>query len=253
MATIDDVKRLLARDDFCSVSRDFDRREQIKMSDSIGPPMLLLSAKRLGKLGYIPAFSEGEAERAIDAIEKHGAPTVEVFMVSHRWARPNLESASSFPDSVDHTKAKALIDYFEWRRSWVKRKHGFDPQIYLWLDYSCFDREMIDRDLVMLPLWVACCERFVRVESPDYYDRAWCRLEVMLSVAYQFADHHAAIPAGTLTLRKEDGLPSFRKVGLPSRGVATDPNDLDRIRTLEDVALTRIGKHATIAPKVFRF
>jgi hypothetical protein len=36
-------------------------------------------------------------------------------------------------------------------------------------------------------------ERFLRIETPDYDEHAWCRVEPLLSHVFSFADYHVAI------------------------------------------------------------
>ena len=67
--------------------------------------------------------------------------------------------------------------------------HDFYPEIFYWIDYSCLDQNNPNAGVPLLPLWVASCERFLKIDTPNYNQRAWCRLEPLLSHVFSFADH----------------------------------------------------------------
>ena len=174
---------------------NFDRRPLIRIANSLGgPEMKLIHWKRLVELGRIPCCDEGLSVEAITGIDTYGAGEVEIVMVSHRWLRPSRDRLAAHPDLPDNIKVKAINEFSEWRRQWVLHKHGFLPEIYYWIDFSCIDQKDTSAVVPLLPLWVACCERFLRIDTEDYDSRAWCRLEPLLSYMYSFADHQLSIP-----------------------------------------------------------
>ena len=198
--------------------------------------MQLLHWKRLAELGRIPHSDEGQTVDAIAGIDSFGAPVVEVFMVSHRWLRPSLNRRQSYPDGRMNEKAKAIMQFSLWRRQWVLNRHGFLPELYYWIDYSCIDQALAAEAVPMLPLWVACCGRFLRVETPDYDDRTWCRLEPLLSYVFSFADHHLSIGLDFQFRWPYYGTESPRLVLDPRTGKNTDPEDTRRILPLVELA-----------------
>ncbi|CAM4762756.1 unnamed protein product [Rotaria magnacalcarata] len=111
----------------------------------------------------------------------------------HRWLRPRLNSNEAHPDSIDNQKAKVINEFTKWRRHLVALMHDFVPQTFYWIDFYCIYQYDIGPAIPLLPLWVACCEQFLRIETPDYSDRAWCRLEPLLFYVFQFANHHTII------------------------------------------------------------
>ena len=180
--------------DFINHATNYDRRPLIRIANSLGGPrMRLIHWKKLVELERIPHSDESHTVEAINGIETYGAPQVELIMVSHRWLKPSLDKITSHPDIRNNSKAKAINEFSSWRRQWVLHKHGFLPEIYYWIDYPCIDQNDTAASVPMLPIWVACCERFLRIESDDYDSRAWCRLETLLSYVYSFADHHLLI------------------------------------------------------------
>lgn len=188
------VQEQLQSSIFQRQSYNFDRRPLIEAANSLGGPVMkLLHWQRIVELGRIPRSEEEQAGDAMEGIERFGAPQVEIIMISHRWLRPSLDPSLAHPDSEDHQKAKAINEFSNWRRQWVQQQHGFLPEIYYWIDFACIDQNDTVVSVPMLPLWVACCERFLRIESEGYDSRAWCRLEPLLSHVYAFADHHVSI------------------------------------------------------------
>ena len=117
-------------------------------------------------------------------------------------------------------------------------KHGFSPEIFYWIDFSCIDQHHLSIAIPLLPLWVACCERFLRIETADYSERAWCRLEPLLSYVYQFADHHTVIDLDFKysPTRFDSGKRIQVAILDPMQGKSTDSNDLAKIQPIVDLA-----------------
>jgi hypothetical protein len=230
------VAQLLNTSQFQRSGGDFDRREIILASNSIGPPMKLLYWRRLEELGYLPQFRSHYTEHAVSAVNRFGAPQVEIFMVSHRWSRPSLDAALSHPDDKDSTKARALVEFAKWRREWVRQRHGFLPEIFYWIDYCCFDQDSPLVNMMMLPLWIACCERVLCIEAPDYHERAWCRLELLLSYAFNFADHQTVIDSRFRATPKRNSVAETHVLKRPLAGKMTDAADAIHIGALEALA-----------------
>lgn len=227
----------------------FDRRPAIKLANSVGGPrMKLIHSNVIASLGRIPRSSEGHARDAMELLDYGQYPSTEVFFFSHRWLRPNMDRSKGYPDTQNNVKAKALIEFVEWRQNWVSHNHGFVPTILFWIDYSCFDQDNLGPGIALLPLWTACCERFLRFETPSYHERAWCRLEPLLSAKFSFADHHTVIREGYTNSWPDTGQPSTSLLLDPTKGQLSDPTDLERIQPLIDLALDPDVGHQAIVP-----
>lgn len=233
----DDAHSILSCDKFRVKASSFDRRGLIQRGDAIGgPQMLLLHSKRIEELGRIPHYDEQMATAAVRGIEEFGAQIVEVIMISHKWLRPSADPHLAHPDTEDNAKAIAINEFSKWRREWVSSRHGFIPEIYYWIDYSCVDQSNSADAIPLLPLWTACCERFLQIESEGYDDRAWCRLERMLSYVYSFADHHISISLNFRCSWPSTGTEVKKLILDPSEGATTDPNDLPYLKRLAVLA-----------------
>lgn len=216
--------------------RHYDRRHLIAYANTLGPPMQLLHWRRLEEAGHIPSHDSLSAEDAISAVDRFGAPMVEIHMFSHRWLQPSCDMGKSHPDDKNSTKANALIEFSKWRRDWVQRKHGFYPEIFYWIDYCCFNRALTDESISMLPLWIACCERLVCFDTVDFHERAWCRVELLLSYIFGFADHHVVIGPGFRANKSADGQKETRLILRPNEGRLTDRADAGYIDDLQRIA-----------------
>jgi len=90
--------------------------------------------------------------------------------------------------------------------------------------------------ILLLPLWVACYERFLRIETPDYSERAWCRLEPLLSYVFQFADQHTIIHLDCKysSMDSHHGREMRTLVLNAMEGKTTDQSDLAKIQPIVD-------------------
>lgn len=234
----DRVLEVLGSHEFRSRTNNFDRRSLIQRANSLGgPKMKLLHWRKLNELRRIPRSHEAHTVDALDGIKRFGPDKVEIIMTSHRWLRPSVDSALSHADSLNDEKARAINEFSRWRRRWVRQRHRFDPEIYYWIDYSCVDQDNAMEAVPLLPLWVACCERFLRIETADYDERTWCRLEPLLSHVFAFADHHVSIRLDFRFRWPHLGEPVNRPILDPREGKLTNESDMAMVLPLIDAAL----------------
>ncbi len=232
------IKEILSTGAFRSQARSYDRRSLIEKSNNLeGPPMMLLHWEELETLKRIPHSSENRAVDALIGIETYGAGEVEIFMVSHRWLQPSLDPSKSHPDTSLHEKAKAIREFSLWRRQWVQNNHGFLPEIFYWIDYCCIDQTNTENAVPLLPLWVACCERFLRIETPDYHERAWCRIEPLLGNVFSFTDHQTIISTRFRNPWPNTGQELQSVLLYHVQGLLTNPEDISLIQQLVQTTL----------------
>jgi hypothetical protein len=246
MTTNSDFNTLLVRvheqlqsSGFQQHASNFDRRPLIRIANSLdGPQMKLIHWKRLAELERIPHSDEEHAVEAIAGIDAFGAPEVEIIMVSHRWLRPSRDRLTAHPDLPDNRKAMAINEFSKWRRQWVLHKHGFLPEIFYWIDFPCIDQNNTTVAVPLLPMWVACCERFLRIDTEEYDSRAWCRLEPLLSYVYSFADHHLSIDLSYKFNWPDTGTETRLPILNPMEAETTLPEDIKLISPLTRLAAT---------------
>lgn len=104
----------------------------------------------------------------------------------------------------------------------------------------------------MMPLWIACCERFLRIETPDYHERVWCRLEMMLSKAYSFADHHVVITPQFVNPWPSTGKREDAHLADPATGKMANVDEIELLRPLISHAV-RIIKRGRRQPITTRW
>lgn len=233
------MRALLSRTDFRERTEEWDRRAAISMVNALGGPrMQVLEASVLEELGNLPRSSDGRAIDAIEALDHHGAEICEIFMVSHQWLRPSLDSVAAHPDDAEGSKAVALAQFARWRRQWIQTTQGFTPKIFFWLDFACFDQDSgMFEAIQLLPAWVACCDRFLRIDTPGYSSRAWCRLEPLLSFAFGWAEHQVTIPSHSVSRYPLAGVRARQVLLDPREGALTNPADMQQLTPIVELAL----------------
>jgi len=232
------VGQLLQDEQFKSLgTRNHERVPMIEMSNSIGGTRLrLLPLDVIEQLGRIPHSTEGLAVDAAFALEKfaRARPTqrigAEVFMLSHRWLRDD------HPDNEAMDKAKALIEFGQYRQQWVRDHHQLNITVFLWIDVCCVDQLDPVPDLIKLPLAIACCERMVTFVADEYQDRGWCRLEQLLAKRYMYADHQLVIGTGYNNSYPSSGVEEEWELQDPGTGRLTKEADRPIITKLTEAA-----------------
>ena len=196
------------------------------MAEAGLPPMRVLAHKKLAQLGRIPRSTEGHTVNALDVLRQHGLnktskfghcqPNVVFIFFSHSWLRKTWCEAKGgdlpygcpewlaakkagtqigFPDSADHVKARALVQWALWLCWFHKKSYGqkmldtrFLPyswaEVYYWIDYCSADQTNLGPDMVALPAYAATCSAFVVYETGDYKERAWCQVEQLMAYAF---------------------------------------------------------------------
>ena len=199
---------------------------------SIGPAMVLVDPLDLERLGRMPKYSE---QLFITMTEAHSRAQskgqrffIEFF--SHRWPDVNQ------PDDKHNSQAKALVQW-----SLFRRANGLD--VYFWIDYSCMDQEDVLPGVQMLPLYVASSNNILCYDSPDYEERAWCRLERMLFAAF-CAPNQDVIRRGFEYTEYEDQyqVESLWTIQDPEQGILSIPEDMGRVAELKILAEAHWGE-----------
>lgn len=140
------------------------------------PPMHVISAKKLVSLGRFPPNKEG---CSVDArkVLRSGSHAV-IVLLSHRWLRPK----EGLPDDEDHTKLTALLEF----HTWYGLKYPA-RELFFWIDYTCIAWDNRNLGIAALPTYVCACTELICFETPDYNERAWCRLERAVAYAFMFS------------------------------------------------------------------
>ena len=165
----------------------------------------------------------GPAERDRLGNVSGSPPKAQIIFFSHRWERPyhcaqrgkdlpygtdEWQEAIAqghqvgFPDSADNAKAKGLIQWgkqelwehgkimegLQWhiqrRRMRVLRDLSQLPtEVLFFIDYTCVDQENPRAEISALPCYISACSEILVHYDPQYFDRAWCRMEMMMAYA----------------------------------------------------------------------
>ena len=186
-----------------SVSRKHGLLRKLDMIEEIGaPPMHLISSDTLRQKGYFPRRGKcGDEEGnnnnetttaalhmptiidAREAIRQSGGGGAVLTFLSHRWL------SGHHPDDQEGTKFRALVNWCDWYEKIYSQKDT--RKLYFWIDWCCMDQDnkddQLERGVQSLPLYVSVCNDFLCYETHDYFDRAWCILERVISYAFTYA------------------------------------------------------------------
>jgi len=198
-----------------------------------GPEMYLIHWRTLRDTGYLPRFDEcmrrGLTKTYADVVKQYGTScTINFF--SHRWLRPSKDPKTAHPDDERGTKAKVVAALGERIQLYNENRGGH----FFWIDYCCVDQDDPLPGVMKLPVFIALCMKiWCYVDTPDYMDRAWTRLERVVMASTKFIAGLNYVHVGSL-----DGtghIDGEREEGLvpnPLTGSLTDPVDLDALKIL---------------------
>jgi len=198
-----------------------------------GPNLYLIHWRTLKETGYLPRYDEcmrrGFTKTYEQVLSTHGSQcTINFF--SHRWLRPSMDPSKAHPDDERGTKAKVVATLGERIQNYNGGRGGH----YFWIDFCCIDQDDPLPGVMKLPVYIALCQKiWCYVDTPDYMDRAWTRLERVVMASLKFIAGLNYVHVGSLAgsghsdgEREEDVVPN------PLSGSLTNPDDLDSIKIL---------------------
>lgn len=130
-------------------------------------------------------------KRMIDAVElflqEHPEVDQEklcIWMVSHSFAsliiiNPARQASKKSSGRRKHAGTKGV----DMRKSMV----GHSPNICFPQDFACVDQDNPSAGVAALPMILAQCDAVISLVDDEYYDRAWCSVEVLLIQTLQRA------------------------------------------------------------------
>jgi hypothetical protein len=163
------------------ISGDVDDRAALLKNR--GQELRLLHAQTLLELKRIPRSDEGYTISVAEAkkICEEKGREFHALILSHRWVRP-LEQK---PDDDLNSKCCALTRYTRYGQD------TYGHEAFWWVDYACINQDDPAEGIAFLPCYIAaldgvlCYDRAYK-DNPeeDYFQRPWCRIEMMIALAY---------------------------------------------------------------------
>ncbi|KAF3355121.1 hypothetical protein HYQ45_000419 [Verticillium longisporum] len=141
---------------------------------------------RLKVLRYTEFLAFGRLPRSNDGLVlplvsrstlSHEPDTVDfVIFISYRWI--NTEKSRDSPDDVNNTQFGRMVAAVE---AFLRLHPSVEPsRLGIWLDHSCVDQDDPMPGVSALPMIVAQCNAVISLVDGQYYERAWCSVEVMM-------------------------------------------------------------------------
>lgn len=135
--------------------------------------------------GHLPGAADNLVRpfvaRAFASTDEHDARDVAdavdyIIFISYRWI--NVTRGAISPDDAAHTQYRRICAAVEaFLRLHPEVNHD---RLGLWVDHACVDQANPAPGIAALPMLVAQCNAVISLISTDYYDRAWCAVEVMM-------------------------------------------------------------------------
>jgi hypothetical protein len=137
------------------------------------------------RLKYVPYryfTTLGRFSRSGDQLTKRyttNTPATEVDFIiffSYRWINSNPWAAA--PDDAENTQYRRTIVAVE---DFLSGHPDVDADtLGIWIDYACIDQDNPTSGIAALPMIIAQCNALISLVDADYYDRAWCSVEVTM-------------------------------------------------------------------------
>ncbi|KAJ0358361.1 hypothetical protein COL26b_014498 [Colletotrichum chrysophilum] len=135
--------------------------------------------------GKLPKSSENLTRRFGDDDDED----LYVIFMSYTWSKKKRVGEFS-PDDMENTKYHQMMSALE---SFLLEHPYVDPKtVGIWLDWACIDQDNRDiqaRGVAVLPMCVAQCNAMISVTEDNYYERAWCCVEVITIRALERSYH----------------------------------------------------------------
>ncbi|SMR57060.1 unnamed protein product [Zymoseptoria tritici ST99CH_1E4] len=135
-------------------------------------------------LGHMPQPAERSVDSSrrlatrMDTSRAGGTSSADedIFLVffSYRWIGHNM------PDDGANTQYSRMLNAVE---ALISQRGLTAEHVGLWLDIACIDQEDVEsreRGIDSLPMAVLQCDVMISLEDDEYYNRAWCAVEVRL-------------------------------------------------------------------------
>ncbi|UKZ75830.1 hypothetical protein TrVFT333_003524 [Trichoderma virens FT-333] len=147
-----------------------------KEKDSMFDHFKVISYAELLRFGRVPRYSDGLTRRF--AISNESENKHFVIFFSYRWLNPMIGQDGGTPDDGNHTQYARMMQAIE---NFLKEHKDVDSKcLQIWIDYACVNQDDPTKGVAALPMILAQCDAVISLTDDQYYDRAWCCVEVMM-------------------------------------------------------------------------
>ncbi|KAK4211284.1 hypothetical protein QBC37DRAFT_446414, partial [Rhypophila decipiens] len=139
----------------------------------------LRAIRDFAQFGRLPRSSDGLAMPLMDSRKGRTGGDEFIIFFSYRWI--NHDPGANSPDDANQTQYKRMIAAVE---SYLAHKETPDippEKLHIWMDFACVDQDNPSTGVSALPLIIAQCDAVITLQDDDYFDRAWCCVEALLT------------------------------------------------------------------------
>ncbi|KAK5655874.1 hypothetical protein OQA88_5413 [Cercophora sp. LCS_1] len=138
------------------------------------------------RFGRLPRSSDGLVKEF--KLGENGEDDNVEFLIffSYRWI--NTDRSLNTPDDADNTQYHRMLDAIDWFL--VQNPQVDREKLCIWMDFACVDQDDPAKGVTALPIIITQCDVVISLDGPDYYERAWCCVEVAMITALRWNDFH---------------------------------------------------------------
>ena len=138
---------------------------------------------RFDRLKYVPYEDFvilGRFPRSGDSLTRYFSSSSTdvdyIIFFSYRWL--NSDPWASTPDDIQNTQYLRTVIAID---DFLKAHPDVNTEtLGIWIDYACIDQEDPMSGIAALPMIIAQCNALISLVDANYYNRAWCSVEVMM-------------------------------------------------------------------------
>ncbi|KAF2103303.1 hypothetical protein NA57DRAFT_32792 [Rhizodiscina lignyota] len=133
-------------------------------------------------LGRLPTYSDDLTNpwtpKPVDIGVESGDVADFLIFFSYKWMNREGLGTGQSPDDDSNTQYFRMVNAVE---NFLQRHPDIqEERLGIWVDFACINQRNPAPGVSALPIIVAQCDAVISLVDAEYYDRAWCCVEVLI-------------------------------------------------------------------------